>query len=85
MDSWIYDRVEAIGGPSSFLFGSGAVGGSINYITKTPERTDFTEAQVRAGSHRLRKCPSASTAAWALRPQPRAVAPHTTHDWTEPP
>lgn len=55
VDSWIYDRVEAIGGPSSFLFGSGAVGGSINYITKTPERTDFTEAQVRAGSHRLRE------------------------------
>lgn len=29
VDSWIYDRVEVIGGPSSFLFGSGAVGGSI--------------------------------------------------------
>jgi len=24
VDSWIYDRVEAIGGPSSFLFGAGA-------------------------------------------------------------
>lgn len=50
VDSWIYDRVEAIGGPSSFLFGSGAVGGSINYITKLPERTDFSEARLRAGS-----------------------------------
>jgi iron complex outermembrane recepter protein len=30
VDSWIYDRVEVIGGPSSFLFGAGAVGGSIN-------------------------------------------------------
>ena len=34
VDSWIYDRVEVIGGPSTFLFGAGAVGGSINYITR---------------------------------------------------
>ncbi|MBT9456058.1 MAG: TonB-dependent receptor [Burkholderiaceae bacterium] len=34
VDSWIVDRVEAIGGPSSFLNGSGAVGGTINVITK---------------------------------------------------
>ena len=30
VDSWIYDRVEAIGGASSFLYRSGGVGGSIN-------------------------------------------------------
>ncbi|WP_397535840.1 TonB-dependent receptor [Roseateles sp.] len=34
VESWIVDRVEAIGGASSFLNGSGAVGGSINVITK---------------------------------------------------
>ncbi len=50
IDSWIYDRVEAIGGPSSFLFGAGAVGGAINYVTKTAERNNFGEAQVRLGS-----------------------------------
>jgi iron complex outermembrane receptor protein len=55
VDSWIYDRVEVIGGPSSFLFGSGAVGGSINYITKLPERNDFAEVQVRAGTDRLKE------------------------------
>jgi iron complex outermembrane receptor protein len=55
VDSWIYDRVEAIGGPSSFLFGSGAVGGSINYITKLAERQDFGEAQVRLGSYGLKE------------------------------
>jgi len=48
VDSWIYDRVEAIGGPSSFLFGSGAVGGSINYLTKTPERSDLPTASRRS-------------------------------------
>lgn len=55
VDSWIYDRVEAIGGPSSFLFGSGAVGGSINYLTKTAERYDFTEGQLRLGQNRLKE------------------------------
>ena len=34
VDSWIYREVEVIGGPSTFLFGAGAVGGSINYVTK---------------------------------------------------
>ncbi|WP_374583910.1 TonB-dependent receptor [Pseudoduganella sp.] len=55
VDSWIYDRVEAIGGPSSFLYGSGAVGGSINYITKVAERGEFSEARLRLGSNRLKE------------------------------
>ncbi|MDM0046586.1 TonB-dependent siderophore receptor [Variovorax dokdonensis] len=53
VDSWIYDRVEVLGGPSSFLFGSGAVGGSINYITKLAQRADFTEGQLRFGTDKL--------------------------------
>ena len=55
VDSWIYDRIEAIGSPSSFLFGSGAVGGSINYITKTADRHDFTEGQLRLGQNNLKE------------------------------
>jgi iron complex outermembrane receptor protein len=56
VDSWIYDRVEAIGGPSSFLFGSGALGGSVNYITKIAERgNDFAEARLRLGTEQLRE------------------------------
>lgn len=51
VDSLIYDRVEAIGGASSFLYGSGGVGGSINYITKTAERSDLAEGQLRLGSY----------------------------------
>lgn len=50
VDSWIYDRVEAIGGPSTFLFGAGAVGGAINYVTKLPQRDTFYEGQLRIGS-----------------------------------
>lgn len=50
--SWIYDRIEVIGGPSSFLFGAGAVGGSINYVTKLAERTNATgEVLVGYGSY----------------------------------
>lgn len=55
VDSWIIDRVEAIGGPSSFLFGSGAVGGSINYITKVAEPGDTGEAQARLGTNGLKE------------------------------
>ena len=55
VDSWIYDRVEAIGGPSSFLYGAGAVGGTINYITKLATRHDLSEAQLRLGTDSLRE------------------------------
>lgn len=52
VDAWIYDRVELIGGPSTFLYGAGAVGGSINYITKLASREEqAVEGRVRYGSH----------------------------------
>jgi len=51
VDSWVYDRVEVVGGPSTFLFGAGAVGGSINYVTKVADRgRNLAQAQVRLGS-----------------------------------
>ena len=34
---------------------SGAVGGSLNYITKTPERSNFGEAQLRLGANDLKE------------------------------
>ncbi|MDO4768820.1 MAG: TonB-dependent receptor [Brachymonas sp.] len=51
VDSWIYDRVELIGGPSSFLYGAGAVGGSVNYITRLPQRSNAYEGLLRLGSN----------------------------------
>ncbi|WP_454260152.1 TonB-dependent receptor plug domain-containing protein [Pseudoxanthomonas mexicana] len=47
VDAWQYERVEAIGGPSSFLYGAGAVGGTINYVTRLA-RLDRDEAGMRA-------------------------------------
>ncbi len=38
IDNWITERVEVLGGPSSFLYGQGAVGGSVNYISRTANR-----------------------------------------------
>jgi outer membrane receptor protein involved in Fe transport len=52
VDSWIYDEVEVIGGPSTFLFGAGAVGGSIKYITRMPTLArDAFDARVAYGSY----------------------------------
>jgi iron complex outermembrane recepter protein len=51
IDSWILDRIEVIGGPSTYLFGAGAVGGSINYITKLAHREgNAAQARVRYGA-----------------------------------
>ncbi len=52
VDAWIYERVELIGGPSTFLYGAGAVGGSINYITKLANRDEQgVQGRVRYGSY----------------------------------
>ncbi|MBL8278598.1 MAG: TonB-dependent receptor [Pelomonas sp.] len=50
VDSWIVERLEAIGGPSSFLNGSGAVGGTINVITKVADTSgDLTRLVTALG------------------------------------
>ena len=50
VDAWMIDRVELIGGPSTFLYGAGAVGGSINYISKLASRENLAEGRLRYGS-----------------------------------
>lgn len=37
-DSWLTERIEVLGGPASFLWGQGAVGGAINYVSKIANR-----------------------------------------------
>ncbi|WP_369990995.1 TonB-dependent receptor [Pseudomonas xanthosomatis] len=52
VDAWVIDRVELLGGPSSFLHGAGAVGGSINYISKLASRdTQTVDARLRYASY----------------------------------
>lgn len=51
VDSWTLDRVEVLGGASSFLYGSGAVGGAVNYVSKLASRQPLAqESLLRAGS-----------------------------------
>ena len=39
-DTWNLDRIEILKGPASVLYGEGALGGGINFITKRPIRSD---------------------------------------------
>lgn len=51
VDAWLVDRVELLGGPSSFLSGAGAVGGSINTLSKLASRdAQLLEGRLRYGS-----------------------------------
>jgi iron complex outermembrane receptor protein len=54
IDSFTLDRVEVLKGPASLLFGEGAVGGAVNYLSKSPDRTRRGEvlASVGAWNHR---------------------------------
>lgn len=50
VDAWLVERIEAIGGPSSFLNGVGAVGGTINIITRIADlQGDLTQLRAGAG------------------------------------
>ncbi|MBS3963352.1 MAG: TonB-dependent receptor [Methylomonas sp.] len=56
IDSWLTDRVEVLGGPSTFLYGQGAVGGSVNYVSKIAHRgKDEHHAMVSLGEYLHRR------------------------------
>ena len=39
-DTWNLERIEILKGPASVLYGEGALGGAINFVTKRPLRSD---------------------------------------------
>ena len=47
----LIDRVEIVKGPSSTLYGTEAVGGVVNIITKTPDKAPLIEADVMYNTH----------------------------------
>lgn len=49
-DSFDYERVVVIKGPSSQVFGNGTTGGAINIVTKTPTAKDHYRASFSGGS-----------------------------------
>ncbi|MCU4435814.1 Plug domain-containing protein, partial [Acinetobacter bereziniae] len=42
LDVWKYEKIEVLKGPSSVLFGEGALGGAVNLITKKPNLEQAT-------------------------------------------
>jgi iron complex outermembrane recepter protein len=49
-DTWTVDRIEVLGGPSSVLYGTGAIGGVINVIPRKPQRDADQTYRMTAGS-----------------------------------
>ena len=50
IDSFLLDRVEVLKGPASLMFGEGAIGGAVNYLSKNPPPTARGELLASAGS-----------------------------------
>jgi iron complex outermembrane receptor protein len=52
-DTWNLDRIEILKGPASVVYGEGALGGAINFVTKRPLREDHvtTDALLSVGSY----------------------------------
>lgn len=56
VDTFLLDRVEILKGPASLMFGEGAIGGAVNYLSKSPGATPGGEAFASLGawdSHRF--------------------------------
>jgi iron complex outermembrane receptor protein len=51
-DTWNYERIEVLKGPASVLDGEGAIGGTVNFVTKQPDRDNpHKEALLSYGSY----------------------------------
>ena len=49
-DSFAYEEVQVLKGPSGAMFGRGTTGGAINTVSKTPKLRDFGEVDGYAGN-----------------------------------
>lgn len=49
LDSFLFERIEVLKGPASLLYGEGAVGGAINYVSKLPSDAFKGEALASVG------------------------------------
>lgn len=50
-DTFNYERIEILKGPASVLYGEGAIGGVVNFVTKRPDRNNPSrEAMISYGS-----------------------------------
>lgn len=49
LDSFLFDRIEVLKGPASLLYGEGAIGGAVNYVSKQAGERLEGEAALSAG------------------------------------
>jgi len=49
VDSFLLDRIEILKGPDGLMYGEGAIGGAVNYISKAPDATVRGEALASIG------------------------------------
>lgn len=49
VDSFLLDRIEVLRGPDGLMFGEGAIGGAVNYISKAPSPTFRGDALLSYG------------------------------------
>jgi iron complex outermembrane receptor protein len=55
-DTWTVDRIEVLRGPGSVINGVGAIGATVNYVTKKPFFDEFkNEVDLTAGSDALQR------------------------------
>lgn len=50
VDSFILDRIEVLRGPDGLMFGEGAIGGAVNYLSKAPSPTFRGDAMASYGA-----------------------------------
>jgi iron complex outermembrane receptor protein len=54
-DTWSTERIEVLRGPSSVMFGEGAVGGAINIVSKMPSWISQNQAEISLDSNMTRR------------------------------
>lgn len=55
LDSFLFERVEVLKGPASLLYGEGAIGGAVNYVSKLPSDTPSADIYASQGSWNARR------------------------------
>jgi catecholate siderophore receptor len=54
-DPFYVDQIEIVKGPNSTYAGRGSTGGTINFVTKTPQLQDFNRAELSLGSDEFKR------------------------------
>lgn len=73
-DTWNVERIEVLRGPSSVLYGDGAIGGIINVVPKKPTFVPINTARAVVGSDGIARPPSIRAAA-SRRPNTATPSP----------